>query len=234
MLLEAFLNLFCVAFVGNDLIIAGIDEAGRGPVFGPMVLCIASIKKNDEENLVKLNVRDSKQIPLNERNELFEKVKKELLEWKSVQVEAKEIDELMNRKSLNEIEALKAAELIDSLKQKPDIVFVDSPDLIQNNFALRIKKYLTSKVKIRAEHKADDNYPVVGAASIIAKVQRDNAVEVLSEKFGDIGSGYPHDPATIQFLKEWLKEKGELPEFARKKWSTSKNALDEKFQTKLL
>ncbi|MFH1664500.1 MAG: ribonuclease HII [archaeon] len=215
------------------MLIAGIDEAGRGPVFGPMVLAVCCIHKKDEEKLVELGVKDSKLLTAKERERQFIEIKAIAKEFNSVKVEAKEIDFLRDRKSLNEIEAMRIGFLLNNLKEKPEIVFVDSPDVIEKNFAERIKRYLSFDCIIRSEHKADLNYPVVSAASIIAKVERDNEIKKLSKKYGNIGSGYPGDEVTSKFLDDWVKSNSSLPDFARNSWSTSKRAMDKKFQKKL-
>jgi ribonuclease HII len=215
------------------MLIAGIDEAGRGPVLGPMVLAVCSIHKKDEEKLLELGVKDSKLLSPKEREKQFSQIKCIVQEFNSVQVHPKEIDVLRNRKSLNEIEAMRIGLLLNSLKEKPEIVFVDSPDIKQENFSIRIKKYLSFDCIIKSEHKADVNYPVVSAASIIAKVERDNEIKKLAEKFGNIGSGYPADEVTAKFLSSWIQCNGCLPDFARSSWDTSRKALDKKFQKKL-
>lgn len=215
------------------MLIAGVDEAGRGPALGPMVLSIASIEKKHEEKLVELGVKDSKLLTEKER-ERQNKILPELLyEFNSVHVKAGEIDTLRNRKSLNEIEAMRIGYLLNNLKKKPDIAFIDSPDPIAKNFGKRIEKYISFKLDIRAEHKADLNYPIVSAASIIAKVERDKAIKKLSKKHGNMGSGYPHDPDTITFMYNWVKKNKKLPNFARKSWATSKNIENKVFQRKL-
>ena len=112
-------------------------------------------------------------------------------------------------------------------------MFFDSPDSIEKNFTLRIRNYLSFDCIIKSEHKADLNYPVVSAASIIAKVERDNEIKKLAEKYGAIGSGYPGDEVTVKFLKNWMEENNSLPDFARNSWDTSRRALDKKFQKKL-
>ncbi|MBN2127379.1 MAG: ribonuclease HII [Candidatus Diapherotrites archaeon] len=216
------------------MIIAGIDEAGRGPVLGPMVMAIALINKENEETLKQLGVKDSKLLTESKRNELIKPLKENLLEFNSVKVHAKEIDEFLARKSLNELEAMHAAKLINSLKELPDLVLVDSPDIIESNFEKRIQKYLNKKIKVISKHKADLNYLIVGAASIIAKVERDTEIKKLSKKFEcDLGTGYPHDEKTISFIEKYLKENNCLPECARKSWNTSERLITERFQKKL-
>ena len=86
---------------------------------------------------------------------------------------------------------------------------------------------------IKSEHKADLNYPIVSAASIIAKIERDLEIKNLSKKYGELGSGYPGDEITIRFLDNWMKSNDSLPEFARNSWDTSRRVLDRKFQKKL-
>jgi len=220
-------------FFTDTMLIAGVDEAGRGPALGPMVMAIVVASKEQEEQIVSLGVKDSKELSLEKRAELFEKIPGLCEEYVVAVIEPAEINKLMERHSLNEIEAMKIAEMINSLKSKPEMVFVDSPDTIQENFSKRIKKYCSKSLTIKSEHFADRNYPLSSAASVLAKVSRDNAIEELKKEFGDIGSGYPHDPKTIAFIKAWVKEKKELPPMARDKWQTNIRELNACFQKKL-
>lgn len=215
------------------MLIGGIDEAGRGPCIGPMVMAITVIEKRDEEKLIKLGVKDSKLLSIKERERQLPQIKKIVSEFSSVQITPEEIDLLMLRKSLNEIEAMHAAKLINSLSKKPDVIYVDSPDVVMQEFGKRIEKYISTPVKIISEHKADSNYPIVSAASVIAKVERDEAIKKLSKDFGELGSGYPGDEITIKFLKNYLQEHSVLPKFVRKSWQTIKSLEDKKFQQKL-
>ena|SRR3989338_7424298 len=215
------------------LIIAGVDEAGRGPALGPMVLAVASIAKEDEEKLVEMGVKDSKLLSPAQREAFYPQIKALCTETLSTQIPAKDIDELRERQSLNEIEAMRIGWLLNHLKHAPDIVFVDAPDVIQENFSRRIEKYCQSKVKLVSEHKADFNYPICGAASVIAKVERDLEIKKLSAKFGEMGSGYPHDEVTIQFIRNWLQKNNVLPDFVRRSWATNQRLVDEKHQKKL-
>jgi len=215
------------------MLIAGVDEAGRGPAIGPMVLSIATIEKKEEERLKKLGVKDSKLLNEKERQRQRKELPSILKEYKTVHIKAREIDTLRDRKSLNEIEAMRVGYLLNKLETKPDIAYVDSPDPIAKNFGERIKKYISFDLKIQAEHKADITYPIVSAASIIAKTSRDAAIKRLCKKHGDMGSGYPHDPNTIAFLCNWVKKNKSLPDFARKSWETNKNIFNNEFQKKL-
>lgn len=218
------------------MLIAGVDEAGRGPAIGPMVLAVAVIDSDDEASLRELGAKDSKVVPVDERERMYPLLQNVLSAHSTVHINAPEMDELMDRVSLNEIEAMKIGSLLNQLPLKPKVVFVDSPDPIADNFGKHIQNYLSYKPKIVAEHKADVNYPIVSAASILAKVQRDAVIKELQQAFsmfGDIGSGYSHDERTIDFLKSYLKLHGTLPSCARQKWATNVRLMNSKYQTKL-
>ncbi len=215
------------------MLIAGIDEAGRGPCLGPMVLAVTSIEKSNEEKLIELGVKDSKLLSPKERQRQYSEIKKLVKEFFLTKITAEEIDSLRDRKSLNEVEAMRAGFLLNSLKRKPEVIYVDSPDILSENFGKRIKKYISFDAIIKSEHKADVNYPIVSAASVIAKVERDREIEMLSKKYGDIGTGYPGDEDTIKFIKNYLHQFKSLPAIARKSWLTNQRILDERFQKKL-
>jgi ribonuclease HII len=100
---------------------------------------------------------------------------------------------------------------------KPEITYVDAVDVLENRFKQHILENLTFKPKIVSEHKADRNYPVVSAASIVAKVARDKEIAGLAKQFGRFGSGYPSDPKTILFLQQCAQQ-GIYPECVRKSW----------------
>ncbi len=211
------------------MIIAGIDEAGRGPCFGPMTMSIVIMKKENENELAKIGVKDSKEILTKKREILFDELKKYIIEEKTIVITNIEINDLMVKNNLNEIEAIKVAELINNIKNKFDVVYVDSPDGVKGKFESRIRKYLNKNkkdIKIVAENKADSKYLVVGAASILAKVTRDREIEKLQKKYGDFGSGYPADPKTKTFLEEYFKKNKILPPFSRIFWSTCKKYAD--------
>jgi ribonuclease HII len=135
-----------------------------------------------------------------------------------------EIDQVVETKKklhkLNRLEAHAMAKVIETLK--PDIAYVDASDVLAERFKEHIAEKLPFKVKIVSEHKADATYPVVSAASIIAKVERDRAVQELTKKYGDMGAGYPSDPRTIRFLENWITKYGLYPDFVRKSWKPAK------------
>ncbi|HIQ50174.1 MAG TPA: ribonuclease HII [Nanoarchaeota archaeon] len=206
--------------------IAGIDEAGRGAVIGPMV--IACVLVENENKLVELGVKDSKLLSPEKREELYKKILKVVNDYVVIKIPAQEIDEMRKRYSLNVIEALKMAEIINVLK--PEKVFVDCPQANTIKFTEILRSMLKYQVKIIAENFADAKYPVVAAASIIAKVERDREIEKLKKEFNfDFGVGYPHDERTINFLKKFK----ELPNCVRKSWSTTLEIENQKKQKKL-
>ena len=199
------------------MIICGIDEAGRGPIIGPLVIAGVAISENKLPKLEKLKVRDSKLLTPEQREELFDKIIK-IADYEINIIEPQEIDSRNAvGTNLNKLEALKAAEVIKVLN--PDKVIVDSPEPKAEKFTGLISKHLTNSPEIISEHKADINYPIVSAASILAKVTRDRLVKEIEKEIGcAIGSGYPADPICKEFLDNHLKPEHE--KFLRKCWST--------------
>jgi len=148
------------------------------------------------------------------------KVRELCKEVSCIYITARELNEMMPHHSLNEIEAMKVAELLASMKHHPDLIIADSPDTDAKRFEARIRKYLKKDLLIKSEHKADFNYPIVSAASIIAKVERDGEIEKIKKEWGfDFGSGYTSDPRTIEFLKSNL-HRPEVTKYLRDRWET--------------
>ncbi|MDI6917768.1 MAG: ribonuclease HII [Thermoplasmatales archaeon] len=204
--------------------IAGVDEAGRGPVIGPMVF--AGVAVENDELLKKLGVKDSKRHSPARREKLAEEIKK-IAEYEILIVTAEEIDEKRKIMTINDVEVDGFAEIIKRLK--PNVVYVDSADVDEERFKNDILRKLDFEVEIVSKHKADDIYPVVSAASIIAKTTRDYEIEKIKEEIGaDFGSGYPSDVRTRTFIEGWVKEKGTLPPYTRKSWKTVRRMRNEK------
>jgi ribonuclease HII len=213
------------------MLILGIDEAGRGPVIGPMIIGGVLLDEKDAPKLKKMGAKDSKMLTPEKRERLEIKIKKMAVEVHFIAIPASEIDEKRKRISLNELEAMKMAELIEKFENKPDKIIIDLPDPDGDKFINRIKKYIELKTLTIAEHKADVNHIEVSAASIIAKVERDRQIAELEKKHGiKLRTGYSHDPFTIEFLE---KLDGEYPDFVRKSWATAKRIIEKKTQKKL-
>jgi ribonuclease HII len=205
------------------MLIAGVDEAGRGPIIGPMVIAGIMIRDEDQNKLVEIGVRDSKMLTRERRQKLYYKILELSVNWTYQILTPMEIDQAVQYKRrtgigvLNKLEAEIMAKIINELK--PDVAYVDSADVDEERFRRMIMAKLTHKIEVISKHKADQTYPVVSAASIIAKVKRDSIIDEIKRVYGDVGSGYPSDPKTILFIKKCL-ERGELPDFIRRSWST--------------
>ncbi|MBI5228858.1 ribonuclease HII, partial [Candidatus Micrarchaeota archaeon] len=205
--------------------VIGVDEAGRGPVLGPMVICAYSIEEAKENELKKIGARDSKELTPAKREELFKKLI-QMGKFVAVQISAEELTALMNKKiSLNEIEAIKIASALTELTSKlegVEKVVVDSPDPIAQHFEKRIRKYFDHHAPIHCEHFADKTHPVVSAASIVAKVIRDAEIEKIKKEFGvDLGIVYTDSPESIEFIIKNLKNPARQ-KYLRHMWETMK------------
>jgi len=215
------------------MLICGIDEAGRGPVIGPLVLAGVCIEEEKIAELEKLGVKDSKLILPSKRKELFDKIISLAKSYKIIKVEAQEIDSRSNvGLNINLLEALKCAEIVDALR--PEIAYVDSPTSPRaSKFSELICAKLKNKhVKVISEHKADTKHLVVGAASILAKVTRDDEIEKIKKQVGfNFGSGYPSDERTMKFLEEHWETT--LANYIRKSWGTIKELKKKKYQVTL-
>jgi len=218
--------------------IVGVDDAGRGAVIGPLVIAGVLIDEKNLPRLRELGVRDSKRLSPHRREQLAEEIKKLVLKYHIIKLLPPEIDKVVEtgRKlhRLNRLEAQTMAKVITVLK--PDIAYVDASDVLADRFKDHIEEILSFDVQIVSEHKADAKYPVVSAASIIAKVERDKAIAKLRERHGDLGCGYPTDVKTIEFLENRIQKFGFYPDFVRKSWKPAKRlkTKTEAKQTKLV
>jgi len=211
--------------------ILGIDEAGRGSVVGPLVVAGYMIDSKDEGKLRLLGVKDSKLLTPEKRDFLFKEIRKIAKDYVIIQIPAKEIDDLRKRTNLNKIEGEKMAEIIKTLN--PDKAILDAPQVSTEKFKDFVKSLSKNNTKIISENFADLNYPVVAAASILAKVTRDREVEKIKKKVKfDFGVGYPHDEKSVEFVKNCIKDKKNM-EFIRHSWITVLDAIVENEQRKL-
>ena len=216
--------------------VCGVDDAGRGPVIGPLVVAGIRIEESKIERLKQLGVKDSKQLPPATRTRLSKEIPGIVDEFHVVELPAIELDRIVNRapkfQRLNLLEAKAMAEVIEKLK--PEIAYVDSSDVRTERFKNNILDCLSFKPRIVSEHKADVNHPVVSAASILAKVHRDARIDELKREYGEVGSGYAHDPLTVKFLREYYSGHGDFPPIVRRSWKTLKNILSDLAQTSLV
>lgn len=202
----------------------GIDDAGRGPILGPMYLAGVLIKESENSKLKELGAKDSKLLAHSQRIKLSKEIEK-ISKYYVVESSPKKIDEAVETINLNTLEAMEAAEIINKLNNKKDKikVIVDCPSVNTLAWKNKMISFIDYKenLTILCEHKADFNHPVVGAASILAKVAREESVEKIRKEFGNIGSGYPADPITIEFLRASGKDL-EKTGIVRKTWATWK------------
>ncbi len=220
------------------MLIIGIDDAGRGPLIGPMFLAGVLLSKKDETYLKTEGVKDSKLLPHSQRIKLFNIIKDQCIKYKIVSSSPSEIDHsISSGVNLNTLEALKAAEIINYLvlgrKEKIQII-VDCPSVNITAWKNLLLNYIkdSDKIELICEHKADLNYASVSAASILAKVAREDSVSELKKQFGDIGSGYPSDPITKEFLRKHGNRLADSGIF-RKSWQTWKSLFPEQGQKTL-
>jgi ribonuclease HII len=206
------------------MLVAGIDDAGRGSVIGPLVIAGVMLKKEDLSELVLLGVKDSKVLSPRRRETLAVEIKRLALRYSVIKLAPRDIDKVVQTGKrlhrLNRLEAQTMAKIIELLR--PDTAYVDASDVLEERFKQHILECLSFRVEIVSRHKADRRYPIVSAASIIAKVERDKEIAELKEKHGDLGCGYPADQKTISFLRQYIKEFGEYPDFVRQSWKPAK------------
>lgn len=213
-------------------LICGIDEAGRGPILGPMVIAGVLVDEEDAESLKAVGAKDSKLLTPRKREHLFVKIKKIVKKYKVVIIDPVEIDAALNSDhlNLNWLEAHKSAEIINALN--PDRAIVDSPSNNCKAYARYLRPLLKNKeIELVVEHKADLNHVECGAASILAKVTRDAEIEKIKKSIGDdFGSGYLTDPKTKDFLE---KKYNIHPEIFRKTWLPYEELVKGKKQKKI-
>ena len=205
-----------------------MDEAGKGSVLGPMV--VAAVGVTSENVFAEFEVADSKLLSPRVRERLYAIIRKRF-SVATVRIDAHEIDEIRMGMTMNACVARAHAQVIDKLS--PTLAYVDACDVNAVRYADMVKSHLEQSCEIVSEHNADQNFKVVSAASIVAKVTRDRAIAALSKKYGNIGSGYPSDPVTIAFLSDYIDEYKCPPPIARKSWKTITAMLGKKQQSQL-
>ncbi|MEM1577705.1 MAG: ribonuclease HII [Candidatus Pacearchaeota archaeon] len=220
----------------------GLDDSGRGPVIGPMLLAGVALNEEQKYYLKSIGVKDSKLLSSQKRKQYEEEIKKNCLAFKLIKVTPQEIDKKLNYKiNLNKIEAIKFASIVNELyfelknkfnKINP-IIIVDCPSTNIKKWKEFFEEYINDEIKknsmIIVKHKAE-KHVFVAAASILAKEEREREIEKIKKEINfDFGSGYPSDPKTIEFLKsKKYKEIEKNNYFVRQSWNTIKKLKEEK------
>ena len=194
--------------------ICGIDDAGRGPMLGPLVIAGISLDKKKLRKLTSLGVKDSKKLSPKLRESLYKKIIDIVDDYYVAKISPRSIDASVKKHCLNGLEAKYMAKVVSKLN--PDISYVDSCDVNPTRFGKEISR-LSDNHKIKSYHRADSRFVVVSAASILAKVTRDRAIARLRKEH-NLGSGYPSDSVTVKFVTKYYKKNHEMPSFVRKSW----------------
>jgi ribonuclease HII len=215
--------------------IAGIDEAGRGSVIGPLVIAGVLFDEKTIPLLKEIGVKDSKKLTATKRNKLVLLIKDLAIEHSVFEIQPRVIDQVVFRsvplRRLNYLETMIMAKLIRELE--PDEAHVDPADVNSKRCIEQIQSVINYHVNIKCEPRADSIYPATGAASIIAKVTRDQRIKELREKYGDFNSGYTSDKKTQRFIEKYFTVNKECPDYMRASWSTIQKYLKPFKQTKL-
>lgn len=210
----------------------GIDEAGRGPILGPMVMAGVVLDEDIEAQLKDIGVKDSKLMTAKQRVTAAEVIKRIVTDYEIVIVTPEDIDKSVfsEADNINWLEARTAARIITKLK--PDSVVVDCPSPNTRAYHAYVEKHLNFSPEILCTHHADRDHVAVAAASVLAKTTRDAEVAALCQKLGfAMGSGYLHDPATKAFFAEHWQDCADV---FRKSWKPYKDALEALSQTRLV
>lgn len=216
-------------------IICGIDEAGRGPILGPMVMVALATDEEGEKKLKWMGVKDSKLLSSSAREELFERIREVISDFRVEVIEPDAIDLSLHEaeSNLNWLEADTSARMVSEIA--PDKAIIDCPstniEAYKHYFTSKLSLGVRNTVELVIEHKADFNYVVVAAASVIAKVIRDRSIEKIKAEIGiDFGSGYLSDPKTQEFLQKYHDKYSAL---FRRSWQPYKDILEKKKQKSL-
>jgi ribonuclease H2 subunit A len=233
------------ACCGVDIVI-GIDEAGRGPVLGPLIYAAAFWPVSEDENIKRMcDFDDSKKLKEGEREKLLDQILEHpSIGWVIDELTAEKISEDMLRAhpiSLNTISYDAVIRILATIRDPPKEenppqvtdVFIDTvgdPEFYKSRLVNALGK---DYGKFTIEKKADATYKVVSAASIVAKVTRDALLRnwqwkeptvQLDTKFG---SGYPSDPSCVRWLENAQHKVFGFPNIVRFSWSTSRDLLED-------
>ncbi|MEF8812836.1 MAG: ribonuclease HII [Halovenus sp.] len=205
----------------------GVDEAGKGPVLGSMFAAAVRV----DPDVLPDSVADSKQLTAGRREDLAALVRERADAVGVAEIPVERIDDPAT--DMNQLTVAAQAEALAVVARDGLTGYVDAGDTNAVRFERRVGERVDAALDLHAEHGADETYPVVSAASIVAKVERDAHVDRLAAGYGAVGSGYPSDGQTRDFLAAYVRDHGELPACARESWQTSKDVLAARGQASL-
>ena len=197
------------------MLICGIDEAGRGSLIGPLVVAGVAIENHKVSKLVEIGVKDSKSLDVKMRKKIYNRILNLVDSYEILKIYPKSIDKRVFHHELNVLERESMSEIISRFK--PTRAYVDSCDVNAYRFGKMLEE--STGVDIIASHKAEKKFPVVSAASIVAKIHRDKSIQYLSKKY-NFGSGYPVDQKTMEYIYAIRNSHSKMPFFVRKSWQT--------------
>ena len=197
----------------------GVDEAGKGPVLGSMFAAAVRV----DPGTLPGGVADSKSLSAGRREVVAADVREAADAVAVAEIPVDRVDD--PESNMNELTVAAHADALAPVAEDGDEAYVDAGDTNAARFGRAVAAGVPASVDLCAEHRADETYPVVSAASVVAKVERDAHVSLLGAEYGDVGSGYPGDPTTRAFLREFVADHGCLPDCARESWQTSRDVL---------
>ena len=167
-------------FTAQNTLIAGVDEVGRGALLGSVVAATVVLPLAAIPQLIALGVKDSKKLSPQQRQELIQPIKEVVADWQVNYATVAEIDEL----NILQASLLAMKRCLVSLQVTPDICLVDGKFSVPN---LNIPQKTVIKGDLRS--------PVIAAASILAKVWRDQLIVDLAQQYPEYdlanNKGYP-------------------------------------------
>lgn len=211
--------------------VIGIDEAGRGCILGPMFVGLVVWKTERLSKLSEWGVKDSKKLSDKRRRELNAKIVAEARHSVVVSFTAAEMEALKgeNDATMNSMDEMLFARALETLPEElwsesdPKVsLFLDAADVKEERFGLSVTLRLpenrrTAFRAIVSKNHADAHFPIVSAASILAKEARETWVKDAHALYGDFKTGYCN-PATLRWLEEYRRTKGSFPDICRLSW----------------
>ena len=163
-------SLICELPTPSEQLVAGVDEVGRGALFGPVVAAAVILPASALPQLALAGVKDSKQLSASRRLKLSQEIQRQAIDWKIGYATRAEIDQI----NILQASLLAMRRAILKLKVKPDLCLVDGKQSLQE-----------LPIPQQSMIKGDQRSLEIAAASVVAKVWRDDLVVRLATKYPD-------------------------------------------------